>query len=348
MDTSIIRFPGLGLEFDMPRVAFSVFGHNIYWYGIIIALGFVLAVSYGLKYCRKFGFTPDDLIDMLLVAVPVGVIGARAYFVIFHFDLYQDNFWDVLKIWNGGLAIYGGIIGGLGSAAIVALIKKIKPLAVLDIASIGYFIGQAIGRWGNFVNREAYGERTALPWRMEIYNAAEGMRMSVHPCFLYESLWNALGFVLLHFVSKRRKFDGQVFLLYLAWYGLGRSLIEPLRTDSLYLFNMTWFGEPVRVSQFLAILTCAVAVVLILITARREHDPANMQVSIFEAKLAAEAVSEEVSTEAELPLENMEDNSDDAPDQIAAEDKYIPAESDSDPEEHIETENPATEDDKED
>lgn len=281
--SNAITFPGLGLSFDIPEVAFTIFGLSIRWYGVIIAIGFLLAFMYGMRRSEEFGYSQDDLIDMLFVATPAGIIGARAYYVIFNFDYFRGDPVRVLQIWTGGLAIYGGVIGALIAAAIVARIKKIQIMSVFDIAALGFLIGQAVGRWGNFVNREAYGVITDLPWRMEIFDWSLARRVAVHPAFLYESLWNTLGFVLLHFASKRRKYDGQTFWTYVAWYGLGRGLIEGLRTDSLYLFSTN-----LRVSQVLGFGSCLAALIILGYNAYfKTHEPEEMQVARYRAKLTA-------------------------------------------------------------
>ncbi len=258
MSTTAISFPGLGFTIDPSGVVFSVFGHDIRWYGVIIAIGFSLAVVYALKRCDEFGIVQDDLLDALLVAAPTAIIGARLYYVIFNYDIFRGDPGRIIQIWTGGLAIYGGLIGGLAAGAIVAKIKKMKVFALLDLTSLGFLIGQSIGRWGNFINREAYGTITTLPWRMEIYDYSYGGRVAVHPAFLYESLWNALGFLLLHFISKKKKYDGQIILLYLAWYGFGRGIIEGFRTDSLYFLDTN-----LRVSQVLGFASCIVALLII-------------------------------------------------------------------------------------
>ncbi len=250
----IISFPILGdLQLSFPSY-FTLFGHDFYWYGAIIACGFLLAVWYCFSRCREFGISQDDLLDTILWAVPLGIVGARAYYVIFYGN--YDSFWDMCKIWEGGLAIYGGVIAATITVFIVCRIKKISPFAMLDIAGFGLLIGQSVGRWGNFTNREAFGYETDVFCRMGL-TYADGRTIYVHPCFLYESLWNAVGLLLLHILSKktRRRFDGQYFLCYLGWYGLGRVWIEGLRTDSLYIGSL-------RVSQLLAAV-CVIAVVII-------------------------------------------------------------------------------------
>ena len=232
---SPITFPNLGITVDPSPVAFTVFGKDIYWYGIIIASGFLLAVLYMLHRAKDFGVTQDDVHDMILWAVPIGVVCARLYYCIFYWELYEDDPISMLYIWEGGLAIYGGIIGGVITLLVVAKVKKIPAPVLLDLAGMGVIIGQCIGRWGNFMNREAHGAVTEAFLKMGLQDAA-GVVTYYHPTFLYESVWNLIGFIGLHLFSKKRKFDGEVFLLYVAWYGLGRAWIEGLRTDSLYLF----------------------------------------------------------------------------------------------------------------
>ncbi len=257
--TNIIAFPGLGLEFEINRVAFSLFSRPIYWYAIIIASGFLLATFYGMKRARQFGTNDDEIMEMLMFAVPLAIISARAYYVIFNIEPYLANPISILYIWEGGIAIYGAIIGAILGALLYCRIKKISIVRFLDIGALGLMIGQSIGRFGNFVNAEAFGGETDLPWRMVINGGA-----GVHPTFFYESLWNAVGFVILHFYSKKRKFDGEVFLLYVVWYGIGRALIEGLRTDSLY-----FFGTGIRTSQALAIVTSIIACVCLILKHRK-------------------------------------------------------------------------------
>ena len=254
-----IAFPGLGLEFDIKRVAFEIFDKPIYWYAIIIASGFLLAVYYGMKRSREFNLTEDNITGMLMVAAPLAIVCARLYYVAFEFEQYKDDLLSVLYIWNGGIAIYGAIIGALIGVIIYCRFKKMKIRSFLDIGALGLMIGQSVGRWGNFVNAEAYGGETTLLWRMEIYDAASRARICVHPTFLYESLWNAVGFLLLHFYSKKRRFNGEVFCLYVVWYGIGRAMIEGLRTDSLY-----FFGTGIRTSQALAIISALAAIVVLV------------------------------------------------------------------------------------
>jgi len=249
-----IAFPGLGIELDLNRVAFEIFGRPIYWYAIIIATGFFLAVLYAMHRSREFGLDDEKLSGMLMVATPLAIVGARLYYVLFELDRYLDDPISMLYIWEGGLAIYGGIIFAVLGICIYCKFKKLKIVNFLDVGALGLLIGQAIGRWGNFMNVEAYGGETTLPWRMQIPNGT-----CVHPTFLYESLWNVTGFIILHFYSKKRKFDGEIFILYVMWYGIGRMMIEGLRSDSLYIP-----GTPIRVSQLLAGASAVASFVLLV------------------------------------------------------------------------------------
>ena len=263
MITNIVSFPELNLEFTIPETLGKT---NIHWYGVIIAVGFLLAIIYAMCRAKTFGIISDKVIDVAIFGTIGGIVGARAYYVIFHFDSFKDNLLSIFEIWNGGIAIYGGIIGGLLVGALACKLYKVKVLPMIDLAVLGYLIGQGIGRWGNFVNGEAYGADMVkiLPWGMqitEVYNGSVlGQTSIVHPCFLYESLWCILGFVVLHFYSKHRKFDGEILLMYLAWYGLERFFVEGLRTDSLYIPN-----TEIRVSQLVAAVCVVVATTLWII-----------------------------------------------------------------------------------
>ncbi len=267
-----ISFPSLGIEWDPGRYL-EIGPLTIHYYGILIACGLMLAVIYGWKRCRQFGIIQDDITDGVLWIVPFAVLCARAYYCIFQWDeeFARDPI-SVLYIWNGGLAIYGGVIGAVIGVTIYCIFKKIKLSALLDLVALGFLIGQSIGRWGNFFNREAFGATTESFLRMGLYNTVTQTTTYHHPTFLYESLWNAIGFVGLHFLSKKRKYDGQIALGYCAWYGLGRALIEGLRTDSLYLGNF-------RVSQLLAAISCFAGVLLLLINLFRAHDPQKLFVN---------------------------------------------------------------------
>ena len=246
-----ISFPSFGIEWDPVR-AFDIGPLSIHMYGLIIALGLMAAVLYGCKRSQEFGIKEDDLIDGVLWVTPFAVLCARAYYVIFQWEDYAANPISVFHIWEGGLAIYGGVIGAAVGVCVFSRFKKIKIPALLDLVSLGFLIGQAAGRWGNFFNREAFGAPTESFFRMGLFNSVTGNWEYYHPTFLYESVWNICGFVLLHFLSKKRRYNGQIALGYCAWYGLGRCIIEGLRMDSLY-----W--GPFRVSQLLAGVTCVAA-----------------------------------------------------------------------------------------
>ena len=288
MLTSPITFPGLGLEMNPPSYI-EIGTFKIHFYGMIIAFGLMLAVFYGLRRCKQFGIKSDDLLDGVLWIVPFAIICARAYYVIFEWDQYAADPISALYIWKGGLAIYGGVIGAAIGIIVFTKVKKISTGAIFDLVGLGFLIGQSIGRWGNFFNREAFGAQTDIFIRMGLTNPVTGVVEYWHPTFLYESLWNAVGFVLLHFLSKKRQYDGQIALGYVAWYGLGRALIEGLRTDSL------WWG-PFRVSQLLAAVSCIAAVAVLLIQWFRPQDPQKLFVNRV---AAAEAVQSEETAETE-------------------------------------------------
>lgn len=303
MSSAAISFPMLGNWSICPPNHFTVFGHNIYWYGVIIACGFLLAVAYCFHRSERFGIKADDLTDILLFAVPLAIVGARAYYVIFYGN--YDNFLDMIAVWEGGLAIYGGVIAAVITVVVVCRVKKISSMAVVDNVASGLLIGQAIGRWGNFMNREAFGYETDIFCRMGL--TLNGETMYVHPTFLYESLWNAVGFLALHILSKKttRKFDGQYFLYYLGWYGLGRVWIEGLRTDSLYIGS-----TGIRVSQLLAGLFVILAALILFVVLRSgKCAPEKLWVNKVAAMAAAEASAGEgevaVQEEAEPEKDNL-------------------------------------------
>ncbi len=267
-----VGFPGLGIEaFEINSTAFTVFGYDIKWYGIIICLGMLLAYTYAWTRAKHEGIKTDDLLDLALALMIFGVMGARLYYIIFKLDSFVavggnffSNIWNTIvnmvSIHNGGLAIFGGIIAGFFTAMVVAKIKKIRFPILLDVLAPAVMIGQMVGRWGNFMNAEAYGGETTLPWRMSISKVLAGgfetTPIEVHPTFLYESLWNLIGFAIIAIFYKKKKFHGQWFCFYMAWYGLGRALIEGLRTDSLMI-------GPFRVSQLLAAAVCIAGVALL-------------------------------------------------------------------------------------
>ena len=286
-DLSTITFPSLGIEINPPRgIPFD--DPRVYFYGLIIAAGLMLAVLYSCRRSKEFGIKEDDLLDGVLWVTPFAVICARAYYCVFAWHEFANDPISVLYIWKGGIAIYGGVLGAVLGILVFCRIKKIKVATVLDMVMLGFLIGQSLGRWGNFFNREAFGAETDSFLRMGLYNAYTGVTKYYHPTFLYESLWNAAGFVMLHFLSKKRKYDGQIALGYAAWYGLGRCIIEGLRMDSLY-----W--GPVRVSQLLAGISCVAAVAVLLWQSLKPHDPAKLLVNQVAAREAEK--TEETSEE---------------------------------------------------
>ena len=275
-----VSFPGLGLSFTLDPVAFTVFGWQVHWYGVIIASGFALAVLFCSGQTKKFGFSQEDFLDMLVVAVPSAIVGARIYYVLFYLDLYRlegggIDWARTIRIHDGGIAIYGAVIGAVIGAWLIMRYKKKPFLAMADVGAMGLLIGQCIGRWGNFVNVEAFGGETSLPWRMGIQQKLSGafQYTEVHPTFLYESLWNLVGFILLVILLKKgmRKFDGQLFFTYIAWYGIGRFWIEGLRTDSLM-----FFGTGLRVSQMLALVSAIVAIGYIAYRLKKKPAPKQL------------------------------------------------------------------------
>ena len=273
MKYTMISFPGLGLELNPGRII-ELGPLTIHYYGLIIATGLLLAAMYAMRRAKEFGATEDHVLDGVLWITPFAIVCARIYYCVFSWEMYADNPIEVFYIWEGGIAIYGGVIGAVLGMLLFSKWKKVNFFAVLDLVLLGFLIGQSMGRWGNFFNREAFGSETDIFLRMGLFNTRTESWEYHHPTFLYESVWNAAGFVILHFLSKKRKYDGQVALGYAAWYGLGRSFIEGLRTDSLYIP-----GTPIRVSQLLAAVTCAVAVLVLVYKGMKPQDPANLYVN---------------------------------------------------------------------
>lgn len=270
--THYIEFPKLGWKFSINDTLIEIGSFSVKWYGVLIAVGFLLAVLYGLHRAKDFDLNPDKMIDTALLTTLVAFVGARLYYVLFSGRLaeYLADPLSILEVWQGGLGIYGGIIFAFVFGFLFCKLFKVSFLSMADIASLGFLIGQAVGRWGNFFNQEAFGGNTDLPWGMTGDVIASGINgdgyntfLPVHPTFLYESLWCILGFVLLHILSKKLyKFKGQIFCCYLMWYGCGRFLIESVRTDSLMLGTM-------RVSQLVAIVAVLGGGILLLLLRRR-------------------------------------------------------------------------------
>ena len=318
-ETTIVSFPGLGIgEMELNKIAFTLFGKlEVRWYGLIITLGIICAVAYVIFRGKKNEHViMDDIIDIALLTVILGVIGARAYYVLTTLDQYK-TFGEAIAIWNGGLGIYGGIIGGCLGIVIMCLIKKISWRKLFDMAAPGVMIAQAMGRWGNFFNGEAYGYAIGDTTRFFFFNkelvltSGEGtvfnfFRMGLnqygyttyyHPTFLYESVWNILGFVVANIIYKHKRFHGQIALFYFTWYGFGRMFIEGFRTDSLYVP-----GTNIRISQLLGLVCFIGAGVALLVLSILTRKRARL----LEVEEAAYQTAKKV--EAELATEGEKDN----------------------------------------
>lgn len=324
-DATQVEFPKLGWVFHINPTAFKIGNIEIQWYGILITLGLLLAFLYCFPKMKRFGIDSNKAIDAVLGGIIGGIIGARIYYVVFNWSEYKGDFKEIINIRNGGLAIYGGIIGALAVGLIICRIRKIKMLPMLDIASIGFLIGQGIGRWGNFVNQEAYGSNTNFFLGMtggriqqqitqnslyldgDMYQKGielDPLKM-VHPCFLYESLWCLLGFVILAWFSKRRKYDGQIFLIYLTWYGLERFFVEQLRTDSLMI------GE-LKVSQILSgVIVVAAVIIQIVIMSRYRRDRESF-VLYVNTEEARTMISKTQQKNIGIPLDDIDDGNEDS------------------------------------
>ena len=315
---------GEGYAFNITN-HITIFGLDIYIYGIMIALGFLLAAIYLLFRRKDFGLSQDNVLDIFICAIPSAIVGARLYYVIFNPSEYfgAGKWMNIFNIRQGGLAVYGGIILTVIVLLIYVRVKKLSAGALLDVSSLGLFIGQAVGRWGNFFNREAFGTTTDLPWKMGLISGST--TIYVHPTFLYESLWNIVGFLLCHFYSKkRRKYNGQIFLMYVAWYGFGRYIIEGLRTDSLYFLN-----TDIRISQLIAALTFSAAVVLLLVFRIKGKTFAAVEVSDAEAEVISEGDDDGGDTETEetvsgdMPEETDAETADDTDENTENDDASI-------------------------
>lgn len=271
-----LAFPGLGIgSFTVDSVAFRIFGVEIAWYAIFITLGMICAVAYCIFRAKRIGIAMDDVIDIALFTIPIGIIGARLYYVInavIEGSQSFRTFYDWIDIRSGGLAIYGGIVAGGITVYLVCRFKKIDFLALADCAMPGVILAQGIGRWGNFMNGEVFGENTDIFCRMEICNSLTyGQVWSVHPTFFYESAWNILGFLIAALFYRKRKYDGQIFIFLMAWYGLGRCVIEGIRADHM---DLTVFGLSLRINQLLAGVFFVIFTALFLIlTFKKMHKP---------------------------------------------------------------------------
>ena len=270
---NIISFPGLGIEgFEVNPVAFSIFGFDIMWYGIIITLAMVAGFFIARHNAKFEKIKVDDVLDLAIFLIIFSMVGARLYYVLMKLENYH-SLWEVLDVRKGGLAIFGGVGAGALTVFVVAKVKKIAPGKMYDMVAPGLILGQTIGRWGNFMNAEAHGGETDLPWRMGIQYAGSAVTKYYHPTFLYESLWNLIGFALMMIFYKKKKFNGQHAIFYMIWYGFGRFFIEGLRTDSLY-FMKSVFGETIRVSQVVGAVIFVIGVISMIIGLAQAKDKA--------------------------------------------------------------------------
>lgn len=291
---SVISFPMLGDMRLNPPSYFMLFGHPVYFYGVLIGLGFLLGIAFCAKRAKRFGLKEDDLYDVMIWLIPCSILGARAYYVLFQLGYYLQHPDELFAIRNGGLAIYGGVIAGVLAAYYVCRRKKIPFPAMLDCLCFGLLIGQIIGRWGNFLNREAFGAETEIFCRMGLTDA-NGTTIYVHPTFLYESLWNlgVLLFLLWFENAGKRRFDGHCISLYFLLYGLGRLWIEGLRTDSLYLG-----GTGIRISQALSLVLVLASLALLIYKHRQPFSPGDLyvnRVAAQEAEVIIESTHKEES-----------------------------------------------------
>ena len=301
-----VSFPGLGIgEISFNKVAFSLFGTiEVRWYGIIMVTGIILAFLYAYYRSKHEGISFDDLLDYAIFTVLSGIVGARLYYVITSGQKY--TFGEIFAIWNGGIAIYGAIIGGATALLCVSLYKKIKWQKAFDMVCPGVMIGQIVGRWGNFFNGEAYGESPAADsllyfMRMELRHEDWMNSYVCQPTFLYESLWNLVGFLIINALYTKKKYDGQVFLMYITWYGFGRMFIEGLRTDSLMVGSF-------RISQVVAFLCFTVGFALLVYLGVRASNRAKLAAAEGEVSAYGEMLNEENKTEEKEDSKEEEKN----------------------------------------
>ena len=296
--TNLVQFPGLGLSFELNRVAFSIGRFNVYWYGVCIAFGICLALVFAFRHSVEFGVDADSMVDVILIGIVLGIASARAYYVAMAPFKYE-SIWEMIAIRDGGLAIYGGIIGGFLFGGLACKWRGVPVLPMFDLTAMGFLLGQCCGRWGNFFNQEAFGCNTTLPWGMyseatrdylmgSTVTAQSGVtidpNLPVHPTFLYESIWCLVGFILLFRYIKKRKFNGDIALRYMIWYGAGRFWIEALRTDSLMLVP----SIGLRVSQLIAGIAVVAGVAAeIYFTRKAEGKPLMVKLALTADNKAA-------------------------------------------------------------
>ena len=296
--TNLVQFPGLGLSFELNRVAFSIGRFNVYWYGVCIAFGICLALVFAFRHSVEFGVDADSMVDVILIGIVLGIASARAYYVAMAPFKYE-SIWEMIAIRDGGLAIYGGIIGAFLFGGLACKWRGVPVLPMFDLTAMGFLLGQCCGRWGNFFNQEAFGCNTTLPWGMyseatrdylmgSTVTAQSGVtidpNLPVHPTFLYESIWCLVGFILLFRYIKKRKFNGDIALRYMIWYGAGRFWIEALRTDSLMLVP----SIGLRVSQLIAGIAVVAGVAAeIYFTRKAEGKPLMVKLALTADNKAA-------------------------------------------------------------
>ena len=306
--TNLVQFPGLGLSFELNRVAFSIGRFNVYWYGVCIAFGICLALVFAFRHSVEFGVDADSMVDVILIGIVLGIASARAYYVAMAPFKYE-SIWEMIAIRDGGLAIYGGIIGGFLFGGLACKWRGVPVLSMFDLTAMGFLLGQCCGRWGNFFNQEAFGCNTTLPWGMyseatrdylmgSMVTAQSGVtidpNLPVHPTFLYESIWCLVGFILLFRYIKKRKFNGDIALRYMIWYGAGRFWIEALRTDSLMLVP----SIGLRVSQLIAGIAVVAGVAAeIYFTRKAEGKPLMVKLALTaDNKVALDKLRKERGT----------------------------------------------------
>lgn len=301
---------GIDLTFD--SVAFTLpigDGWDIYWYGIIIALGFLLAIIYAIKNANRFNLNTDKMLDVVIITTPVSIICARLYYILFDPNSSGKDVSFFSADGLSGIGIYGAVIGAFACGAIMCKIKKINIFDMFDLAAIGFILGQGIGRWGNFMNQEAYGDFTGSSWfgmTSERIAREMGSTDLVHPCFLYESLWCIAGFFILNHFSKKRKFSGEITLMYCVWYGLERAIVENLRTDSLILWG------PIRVSVFVSVIIFIGALVALIVIFKKQKTAVTDQdyTAMFDDVSDQDTPNESIDKSETSPQEELEEKTD--------------------------------------
>ena len=328
LDYNEIVFPHLGIDVHVDSTAFSIFGLDVQWYGIMIVIGLLLAMGFAYRNMRRVGIDSDRATDAIIGGILGALVGARAYYVIFNWDAYKDDILSIFNTREGGLAVFGGLIGAVIVGGIICKVRKVKFLPMMDLCGVGFLIGQCVGRWGNFFNQEAFGKNTdslfcmsggrVQQWIAMNYNAVGGYNQdvtmnaayAVHPCFLYESVWCLLGAVLLGITLKKwRKFDGQIILMYMIWYGFGRFFIEGLRTDSLTIGTL-------RVSQALSAVICVGSLIFLFVNlsrVKRMGSEYKLYVNTAESKALLEEADRRIAEEAAKKAAKKAGNNPDAP-----------------------------------